>query len=332
MKIRIRIIIAMILCFATIASASPRSIKPTGNIVSKEGNFSAFDNLEIKGTIDVDIVVGNALGYSLKADDALINFINIQQGGTSVKISAEKAIKKRDNNTPSITITIPNIDAIAKLKISLTNMAKLNIGSMQCKMLNVVMKSSFITLSAIEAKEVYIDANNESKIDIAGNIDKVKMTLSKQSTLVASALIAEKAEIELNKNSIATITKNSKSNSPISIKSEELDIELNKESKINIIDLATKELNIECNNESIAEINGNTKELDAEITKSSTLHATGLSIKTVEIKLDGKSTATIGKSEIIRFAQLKASSTLTYSGSPDVKKTVVLDNSHINEN
>lgn len=110
-------------------------------------------------------------------------------------------------------------------------------------------------------------------------------------------------------------------NAPASIKTEEMEIEINGEGNLNLTELKAKNVNIEINGAGSVTILGECNELTINMKGSGSLNALNFEAKEADIELSGSGNASLNVSEKMNIF-IEGSGSISYKGKPDLKQKI----------
>ena len=82
-----------------------KKIKGSGTITESSRSTGDYDNVKVVGSITVNLVAGNEGQITIKADDNLHNYIEIESEGAILKVKVQKGISITSKH--KIVVTVP---------------------------------------------------------------------------------------------------------------------------------------------------------------------------------------------------------------------------------
>lgn len=119
-KVRKRLICTLAMLALAVSSVSAgdfwnlfgshRGIRGSGNRVTETREIEDFDKIESKGSFDVVITAGEELGLEITFDDNLIDLIQTDVRGNTLRLGADENYNSR--RSCRIDITVPSIERV----------------------------------------------------------------------------------------------------------------------------------------------------------------------------------------------------------------------------
>lgn len=187
------LLISLIAIFTVTTSCSFAftGIKGDGNVVKQERNVGPFSGIDVGGAFKVYLTQGDQEKVVVEADENLMDVIETEVHGGTLKISTKEDI--RDSKALNIYITFKTLH---ELEVSgachLTGENKFSLGDLELDCSgasDVVLKFS--------AESVEMDCSGASKVELYGSAEKVELDLSGASSLDAFEFEANKLEADV---------------------------------------------------------------------------------------------------------------------------------------
>lgn len=174
----------LFIALSIFANAQSQKIKGNGNVTTKEITTSDYDKISVSGFFDVELVSGSEGKITLKGEENLLEFVNIDVKDNTLCIGTEKG--KRLTTTKSITITVP-FETLNEVSLS---------GSGDVSSKNTVKSTKFATTLTgsgdihldIEAQEVTATLTGSGDMILKGKTGEFNSTLTGSGDLNASKL------------------------------------------------------------------------------------------------------------------------------------------------
>ena len=100
----------MLLAVALLAACANVSITGSGNVVTEEESFSDFDKVDASHGFKVDVSQGDTFRVVIRADDNLIEHVNVSKSGNTLKIGLKRNRSyKLENTTLEAEVTMPTL-------------------------------------------------------------------------------------------------------------------------------------------------------------------------------------------------------------------------------
>jgi hypothetical protein len=145
-------------------------LKGSGNVQTQKREVSDFKGISVSGAFEVEIVAQKDFGVEIEADDNLLEFIETNVDGETLKIKSRKRFST--SNPLRIRISAPDIENLDLSGASKIALANLNNESLQ------------------------LDSSGASKIKIEGVTKNFTVEMSGASRLDAESLQSENVSVE----------------------------------------------------------------------------------------------------------------------------------------
>jgi hypothetical protein len=130
----------------------------SGNSITERREATGFNEVEVSGVFQVEIVAGKEYSVEIQADDNILPLIQTKVHGETLQIELEQSVKPRSEMI--VRLTAPNIERVRS-----SGAAKINASGIKNEQFSVdTSGASKITLSGETAK-LNIDVSGASKID-----------------------------------------------------------------------------------------------------------------------------------------------------------------------
>ncbi len=100
------IILTTILLVAAVSGAQEK-IKGNGNMTQKTVSTAAYDQVNVSGFFDVNLIAGSEGKITVEGESNIIEFIECKVDGNSLTIGVEKGKRISPSAGKSITVTVP---------------------------------------------------------------------------------------------------------------------------------------------------------------------------------------------------------------------------------
>lgn len=192
MKKTIQLFVCGILFFATIASAQDR-VRGNGKIATEKRNTSAYQDIKVTGSFDIDLVSGNEGSITIQGEENLLSFVKIEVEDNVLKVATEKGKNISPSLGKKIQITIP-FESISSVTLA---------GSGEIKTKNTIKASDFnANLSgsgdlslAVETSKFEVNLSGSGDIVLTGTTTDFTSKLSGSGDIDASGLKAKNANV-----------------------------------------------------------------------------------------------------------------------------------------
>jgi Putative auto-transporter adhesin, head GIN domain len=187
-----------IVCFL---SSCMFSKKGSGNIVTNTRTVSAFTDVAVSTSIDVDVQQGAETSVIVEADDNIINLIETKVVNGELKIGLKGGTNIR-NATLKVHVVSPLYKSFSSSssseiigKTTITSLNKINVKASS---------SSKIELQ-LEAPSIEVKASSSADIDVEGRTKDLNVDASSSASIIANNLKAENVTAEASSSSDISI-------------------------------------------------------------------------------------------------------------------------------
>ncbi|MCK8520550.1 DUF2807 domain-containing protein [Aquimarina sp. D1M17] len=115
------IILSIALCSITSLQAqwwgNGKKVNGNGNMTTKERNVSDYDEIKVKGSLDVSLISGTEGKLSLEGESNLLDHIVTEVEGDALKIYVEKGYYLKPSRGKKLIVTVPFKD-ISKVTLA----------------------------------------------------------------------------------------------------------------------------------------------------------------------------------------------------------------------
>jgi hypothetical protein len=178
MKKSILVLIALIFAFS-LTSCRLGGKRGSGRIAEEKREISDFSEIELGGSYNVDITVGEETSLTIEGDDNLLKYVRTYVRGKKLIIDTERNINPRKDIL--VTITTPELDELY--------------GSGACD----------IFIDKIKSETFYLNMSGACSIKANGHVDKLKIQISGAGSVDAERLIANAVKVDISGASSASV-------------------------------------------------------------------------------------------------------------------------------
>ena len=107
------IFIIALLIFSLNVNAQNNNIKANGQVVTTTRTVDNFDNINVSGSFDVDLVKGKEGDISIEASENLMDVIVTEVVDGTLKIKFKKGVNIRNSKTIHITVSYATIEGVS---------------------------------------------------------------------------------------------------------------------------------------------------------------------------------------------------------------------------
>jgi len=186
------IVVALACSLPELPSISQVSLTGSGNVVTREEAISDFDKVDISHSFDVDIKQGEAFSVLIRVDDNLVEQLQVEKFGSTLKIGLKPGVSIVSNATLEAEITMPELTGV---DISGASNATIS-GFKSTKNLNVDLSGASSLRGDIEAGDTSIDLSGSSEATMTGSGANLTLDASGSSDVDLSDFPVTDAEID----------------------------------------------------------------------------------------------------------------------------------------
>lgn len=165
-----------------------KKIKGNGNVATENREVSPYDEISVNGNIDVVLVEGKEGKVILKAEENLLEYIEINVTKDALKIKSEDRTELRPSNGKNILVTIP-VQDISKLSLNGSGGVKGNVTLKDDKIKLQVNGSGDMDVDVI-AEDVKAMINGSGDITITGKTNVFEAAINGSGDIEGHELIA----------------------------------------------------------------------------------------------------------------------------------------------
>lgn len=189
--LQISLALAFLLAITSSCTFAGDGIKGNGNVVKQERDISSFSGLDVGGAFKVFLTQGEKESLVVEADENLLDIIETEVRGNTLKISTSKDI----NNSKALNIyltfkDLSEMDISGACQVSGENKFKLGNLDVDCS------GASDVTMK-LAAEGLTLDCSGASQMDLYGSAESIEMDISGASHLDASDLEAKTCKAEV---------------------------------------------------------------------------------------------------------------------------------------
>jgi hypothetical protein len=176
-----------------IPSLSEVSLTGSGNVVTQEELISDFDKVDINSAFDAEINQGDAFKVIIRVDDNLVEHLQVEKQGSTLKIGLKPGISLVTDATLEAEISMPELTGIELSGASHGTIAGFN----STKKLSVDLSGSSSLKGDIEAGETNFDASGSSDAVLTGSGGNLKLDASGSSDVNLGDFLVADADLDV---------------------------------------------------------------------------------------------------------------------------------------
>ena len=195
------IVVSLACSLPELPSISQVSLTGSGNVVTQEEAISDFDKVEISHSFEVDIKQGESFSVIIRVDDNLVEQLQVEKFGSTLKIGLEPAVSIVSNATLEAEITMPELTGVDMSGASNATIS----GFKSTKNLTVDLSGASSLVGDIGAGDISIDLSGSSNTNLTGSGGNLTLDASGSSDVDLSDFPVADAEIDASGASTVTV-------------------------------------------------------------------------------------------------------------------------------
>ncbi len=195
------IVVSLACSLPELPSISQVSLTGSGNVVTQEEAISDFDKVDISHSFVVDIKQGENFSVIIRVDDNLVEQLQVEKFGSTLKIGLKTGISIVSNATLEAEITMPELTG---LDLSGASSATIS-GFKSTKNLTVDLSGASALRGDIEAGDTSFDLSGSSNANLTGSGGNLTLDASGSSDVDLSDFPVADAEIDASGASTVTV-------------------------------------------------------------------------------------------------------------------------------
>ena len=197
--IAVIIILVIMIVLVSRKQAGRPAVPGSGNVISQIKPLERFARVNIGNAFHVEIKESPQFSVSLSADDNVINLVEVEKEGDTLRIGLEAG--DYSDVTLRARITMPEL-----LGVMLTGASRATLeGFASANNLSISLSGASVLEGYVEAREVDLRINGASKLTLAGSADNLLVRASGASVLELRHFSINCASVVLNGASQAAV-------------------------------------------------------------------------------------------------------------------------------
>lgn len=189
----IAVIIILLIMIVLVArrQAGRPAVPGSGNVVSQIKSLEGFTRVNIGNAFHVEIKESGQFSVSISADDNVINLVETEKEGDTLRIGLEAG--DYSEVTLRARITMPEL-----LGVMLTGASQATLeGFSSANDLSVSLSGSSVLEGYVEAREAELRINGASKVSLAGSADRLRVRATGASALDLQHFSVDRVSVAL---------------------------------------------------------------------------------------------------------------------------------------
>ena len=196
-------------------------ITGSGNLETREFNYSDFTRIEVGNAFEVEVVQSGSFGISVTADDNIFDYLNVAKSGETLKIWLKSGYSY-GNHTAIAEISMPQLyqldfsgathgivrgfSSSHDFNLELSGASSLNINDMTAGNLRFgISGASSVTGNIVADGDAHFNLSGASSVSLSGSADDLDADASGASSLGLDDFTVHNVSIELSGASNGTI-------------------------------------------------------------------------------------------------------------------------------
>lgn len=204
MKTIFGIVITLMVCTAlacNLTSLVPRSISGSGNVVTREFDYSDFDQVEISSAFNARVNQSQDYQVEIQLDDNFEEYLIVEKSGTTLKIGLQPTASILGNVTLEADITMPEL-----VGLEASGSTDIDISGFKSSQALAIDLSGSSTLNGdIESGDVTFDSSGSSDAKLTGSGGKLILETSGSSSIDLSEFKVADADLDVGGSSDVTV-------------------------------------------------------------------------------------------------------------------------------
>ena len=197
--IAVIIILVVMIVLVSRKQAGRPAVPGSGNVISQIKPLERFARVNIGNAFHVEIKESTQFSVSLSADDNVINLVEVEKEGDTLRIGLEAG--DYSDVTLRARITMPEL-----LGVMLTGASRATLeGFASANNLSISLSGASVLEGYVEAREADLRINGASKLTLAGSADNLMVRASGASVLELRHFSIDRASVVLNGASQAAV-------------------------------------------------------------------------------------------------------------------------------
>ena len=195
------IVVSLACSLPELPSISQVSLTGSGNVVAREEAIFDFDKVDISHSFVVDIKQGEAFSVIIRVDDNLVEQLQVEKFGSTLKIGLKPGISIVRNATLEAEVTMPKLTG---LDLSGASNATIS-GFKSTKNLTVDLSGASSLRGDIGAGDISINLSGSSNANMTGSGGNLTLDASGSSDVDLSDFPVTDAKIDTSGASTVTV-------------------------------------------------------------------------------------------------------------------------------
>ncbi len=168
------LLLAVLACSTFSIPSAPNRVMGSGKVTSEQREVAEFTAVELAGSADVNILLGNAQSVNVQSDDNIVPLIETKVVNGKLYISTKPLTNITTSNGIVVTVVMKSLQ-----RLTLSGSGNMNVGEMT-------------------GPELAVELPGSGNIRVVGKADRVKVSLAGSGNVFCDSLTASDATVRLN--------------------------------------------------------------------------------------------------------------------------------------
>ena len=166
-------VVVLLLACNTVTIGGNNVVDGSGVVVSETRSVSGFDSIELPGSADVDIKIGDGESVVVETDDNILPLIQTEVRGHTLVIRNKPLTNIRTQNGVQVTVTMKSLESLR------------------------IPGSGNVTITGLDGGSVALDISGSGNVIAQGTADSVDINLSGSGNILVGDLQARTVEVRI---------------------------------------------------------------------------------------------------------------------------------------
>lgn len=194
------VVLLLLLSLVLLAGCTLTGVSGSGDIVTREEDFSDFDEIRASYSFDVEINQGEDYRVVIRIDDNLEQYLDVGVSGGRLRLGMESG-RNYSNATLEATVTMPELT-----EVDLSGASDARVAGFQSRRpFNAGLSGSSTLRGEIESGDIRLDLSGSSDVNLTGSGDNLDVDASGSSEIDLADYPVENADLNLSGSSDVTV-------------------------------------------------------------------------------------------------------------------------------
>lgn len=169
-----------------------KKVEGSGNVITRNIPIQSFDQLDISGVFNVQLIQGAKEEVKIEADDNLQELFEVKNEGSKLKVSMEKDVSINTKSKIKLYVTFKKLNS---LDLKTVGSVKSE-GSLSFDKLNIENKSVGDVNLNLSAQAVHINNKSVGDVKLEGKADDVVIKNKSVGSIQAASFVVQTMDID----------------------------------------------------------------------------------------------------------------------------------------